>query len=252
NLAHSAVRAQVEKRALDWGALAFQHCPDLDEHPIAITRRVGVQANNAFAAKFGINRHDGFSVSVQGLVLAEIGNRESQRVDLDEVIAYRVAEGKDEMGDELGTLDLAAIERRLVNQFIFDGGLVGCGAQVLDVDAVDLDFLVRSRTRKEVIDDFVPGPAGERAVGKLGVHEQQSAAEVIADGELVAAVVQAAEFREEILDLFFLRLVVEVVVVNGLGPANRIDTDIARVKRVDLLDRRVSDVDRPGAQQAER
>src|SRR5205807_6646799 len=168
-------------------------------------------------------------------------------VNLDEVIAYAVAEGKDKMRDVLGTLDLGTVERRLVDQFIFDGGLVGRGAQVLDVDAVDLDFLVGGGTGKKVVDDFVPGPPGKRAVGKLGVHEQQGAAEIVAQGKLVAAVIQAAEFREEILDLFFLRLVVKVVIVDGLGAANRIDTDIARVKCIDLLDRCVSNVKRPGA-----
>src|SRR5436309_2185256 len=189
NFALAVVGNQVREKAFDRRPFSLKHRPHLDEHPVLVTTLVGVQANNAFAAKLGINSHDDFSVSVQGLVLAEIGNGESQRVNLDEVIAYAVAEGKDKMRDVLGTLDLAAVERRLVDQFIFDGGLVGRGAQVLDVDAVDLDFLVGRGTRKKVIDDFVPGPAGERAIGKLGVHEEQGAAEVIADGELVAAVV---------------------------------------------------------------
>src|SRR5436853_4057682 len=52
---------------------------------------------------------------------------------------------------------------------------------VLDVDAVDLDFLVGCGTRKKVVDDFVLGPARKRAIGELGIHEQQGAAEVVAN-----------------------------------------------------------------------
>src|SRR5947209_5562263 len=108
---------QIGKKTFDRQSLSLKHRPDLDKHPVLVTTAVGVQANNAFAAKLCINSHDDFSVSVQGLVLAEVGNGESQRVDLDQVIAYAVAEGKDKMGNELGTLDLAAVERRFVNQF---------------------------------------------------------------------------------------------------------------------------------------
>src|SRR5579859_1724840 len=95
NLALAVVGNQIRKKAFDRRALSFNDRPHLDKHPVLVTALVGVQANNAFAAKLRINSHDGCSVSVQGLVLAEIRNRESQRVDLDEVIAYRVAEGKD-------------------------------------------------------------------------------------------------------------------------------------------------------------
>src|SRR5436853_2592037 len=97
---------------------------------------------------------------------------------------------------------------------------------VLDVDAVDLDFLVGCGTRKKVVDDFVSGPARKRAIGELGIHEQQGAAEVVANGQLVAAVIQAAEFREEILDLFFLGLVIKVIVVNRFRPTYGVDAYI--------------------------
>lgn len=124
DFALAVVGNQIGKKAFDRQALSFKHSPDMDKNAVLVTTLVGVQPNNAFAAKLGINSHDDFSVSVQGLVLAEVGNGESQRVDLDEVIAYAVAEGKDKMGNELGTLDLATVERRCVNQFELDRGFV--------------------------------------------------------------------------------------------------------------------------------
>jgi hypothetical protein len=111
NLALAAVSDKVGERTLNRRTLAFYNGPDLNERPVPIASWIGVEAANWAAAKFCVNGHDWFSVSMQGFVLAEIGNGESERVDLDEVIADCVAEGKDKMGDVLGTLDLAAVER---------------------------------------------------------------------------------------------------------------------------------------------
>ena len=69
---------------------------------------------------------------------------------------------------------------------------------------------------------------------------------------MVSAVVQAAEFGEEILDLLFLRLVIEVIVVDRFRTADGVDADVAGVEGIYLFDGRVSDIQRAGAQQAKR
>src|SRR5579864_1390338 len=120
--------------------------------------------------------------SIQGLVFPEIGNGKAERVNLNEVVAHGIAEGKNKVSGVLRAFDLAAVERRFVNQLIFNRGLVRGGAKVLDVDAIDFDFLVGGRTGKEVVNGLVLGPCGESVVGQLRVHEQQGAPEVVTDG----------------------------------------------------------------------
>jgi hypothetical protein len=111
NFVLATIGNQIGNTASDRSAFSFSDSPDLDQQTVLVTALVGIEPDNKFVAKLGIDSHDDCSISVQGLVLSEVGNGESQRIDLDEVIAYAVAEGKDKMGDELGTLDLAAVER---------------------------------------------------------------------------------------------------------------------------------------------
>ena len=104
NFALAVVGNQIRKKAFDRSAFSLKHRPDLDKHAVLVTTLVGIQPNHAFVAKLGINSHGDVSQSVQGLVLAEVGNGESQRIDLDEVIAYAVAEGKAARVNEFETL----------------------------------------------------------------------------------------------------------------------------------------------------
>ena len=188
--------------------------------------------------------------SIQCLVFPEIGNGETERVDLNEVIAHGVAKSKDKVGGVLRAFDCAAIEGRFVDELKFHGGLVRRCAKVLDVNAVDFHLLIGRGAGEEIVDRLFLGPGRQGIAGKLGVHEQQGAAEIVAHGQLVAAVIQAAKLGQEVFDLFFLRLVVKIVVFDGLSPANGVNADISCMKAVDLFDRGVSNVKRAGAQQA--
>src|ERR1700743_3686158 len=66
-----------------------------------------------------------FIYLVQRLIFAEIRDGESKRINLNEVIAHLVSKGKDEVSCVLRAFDLAAVERRSINQRKFNGCFVG-------------------------------------------------------------------------------------------------------------------------------
>src|SRR5205807_6736496 len=106
---------------------------------------------------------------------------------------HSVAKSEYNVGGVLRAFDGAAIEGRSVNQLKFHGRLVRRGAQVLDVDPVNFDLLIGRGAGEEVVNRLFLGPGGQGVGGKLRVHEQQGTAKIVADGELVAAVLQSGK-----------------------------------------------------------
>src|SRR5437660_8536399 len=134
-----------------------------------------------------------YGCSIERFVFPEIRDGKAERVDLNKVVRHRVTESEYNVGGVLRAFDGAAIEGRSVNQLKFHGRLVRRCAQVLDVDPVNFDFLIGRSAGEEVIYCLFLGPGGQGVGGKLRVHEQQGTAKIVADGQLVAAVIQAAK-----------------------------------------------------------
>src|SRR5215472_10124876 len=185
---------------------------------------------------------------MQRFIFSKIRNCQTERINLNKVIAHRIAESENKVSGVLRAFDLAAVERRFIDQLILDGGLVRGGAEVLDVNAIDFHFLLGGGTGEKIVNGLVFGPGGEDVVRKLRVHEQQGAAEVVADGQLVAAVIQAAKLGQKIFDFLFLGLVIEIIVFDDLGASDSVNADVARMKAVDFLDGDIRDVKRAGAE----
>src|SRR5689334_73077 len=186
--------------------------------------------------------------SIQRLVFPEIGDGKAERVDLNEVVAHRVTESEYNVSSVLRTFDGAAVERRSVDQFKLDSCLVRSCPQVLDVDPVNFDLLIGRGAGEEVVNRLFLGPGGQSVGCKLCVHEQQGTANIIANGQLVAAVIQTAKLGQEVFDFLFLRLVTEIVIFNGLCPPDGVNPDIPRMKAVDFFGSGISNVKRPAAE----
>src|SRR5208337_3175204 len=77
----------------------------------------------------------------------------------------------------------------------------------------------------EFLDDVVLAVGIENAVSELAVEEVEGLRKVILNRVAIAAVIEGAKLREKILRLGILGLVFEVVVVDGFGAAQVVDTD---------------------------
>src|SRR6185369_12955516 len=125
--------------------------------------------------------------------------------------------------------------------------LVRGGAQVFDVNAVYPYLLIWRGAGKEVVNRLFLGPGGQGVGGKLRVHKQQGTAKVVANGQLVAAVIEAGKLGQEVFDFLFLRFVIEIIVFNGLCPPNGVNADVTCMKAVDLFGSGISKVKSSGA-----
>ncbi len=82
---------------------------------------------------------------------------------------------------------------------------------------VNVDLRGR-RVGQEILEDVVLPVGVQDAVRELAVKEVEGLCEVVLNRVAVPAVVEPAELAQEILRLRVVRLVFEVVIVNGLQP----------------------------------
>src|ERR1035438_6992605 len=128
-------------------------------------------------------------------------------------------------------IGLAVIGGRIVDEIEIDARAIGRRLQVFERDFLDVHIDLRGgAVGKEFANNVVLAVGVEDSVGELAVEKIKRLREIVLDGEAIAPVVEIGELRKEILGLGVLRLVFEIVVVNGLGPAQVVDADDQRAE----------------------
>src|SRR3981189_440476 len=78
--------------------------------------------------------------SFERLVFAEVGNRETQRIDGDQLVGHARLEDEDEIPGVQVALEFAVIGGRIVDEIEIDAGAVGRGVHLFEGDFLDVDI----------------------------------------------------------------------------------------------------------------
>src|SRR5208283_212906 len=123
-------------------------------------------------------------------------------------------------------LQLAMVGGRVIDHVEVHARAEGWGLHLFERDFFHVHIdLRRGGIRDEFLDDVVLAVGVENAVSKFAVKEVKGLREVILDRVAVAAVVEGAKLGKKILRFGILGLVFKVVVVDGFGATQVVDTD---------------------------
>src|ERR1700739_697336 len=172
---------------------------------------------------------DSGKISFECLVLTEVGDRQSQRIDGDEFVGHAGLENKNEVGSIELALQLAVISGRVVHHVKIHAGAVGWCLQFLERDLLHVDVDFGSRGVGQEFPDDVVLPIGvEDAVGELAVEEVERLCEVVLDGVAVPPVEELREFGEKVFRFGVLWFVLEIVIIDRFCSPEVVDTDDER------------------------
>src|SRR5260370_1328449 len=168
----------------------------------------------------------GSGFSFESLVFEEVGNGQSEWIDRNQFVGHLGLEKEEKVRSVKVALQLAMVGGRIVDQIEVHARTEGRGLHLFKRNFFYIDIdLGCSHVRDEFLDDVVLAVGVEDSVGKLAVEEVEGLREVILDGVAVATVIKVAKLRTKILRFPILGLVFKIVVVDGLGAAQVIDTD---------------------------
>ena len=169
--------------------------------------------------------------SFECLVFAEIGDGHAERIDGNQFIGNLGLENEDEVRGVEVALQFAMVGGRVIDHVEVHARAEGRGLHLFECDFLHVHVdLGRGGVGDEFLDDVVLAVGVEDAVGELAVEEVQRLREIVLNRVAVAAVVERAKLRQKILRFGVLRLVFEVVVVDGLGAAQIVDADHQRAE----------------------
>ena len=169
--------------------------------------------------------------SFECLIFTEVGDGHAEWVDRDQFIGHLGLEKEHEVRGVQIALQLAVVGGRVIDHVEVHTRTEGWRLHLFERNFfyVDIDF-GRGGIGDEFLDDVVLAVGVEDAVGELAVEEVEGLREIVLNGVAVAAVIEVAKLREEILRFGVLGLVFEVVVVDGLGAAQIVDADHQRTE----------------------
>src|SRR5271155_1054117 len=173
----------------------------------------------------------GLGFSFERLVLAEVGDGHSERVDRNQFVGHLGLEKEDKVRGVQIALQLAMVGGRVIDHVEVHARAEGGRLHLFERDFLYVHIdLGRCGIRDEFLDDVVLAVGIENAVRKLAVEEVQGLRKIILNRVSVAAVVEGAKLREKILRFGVLRFVFKVVVVDGLGSTQIVDADDERAE----------------------